>query len=461
MLASCLIILCTAYTPPDWGAPVETIEHAYDADASAAGNGSALKTAVLGLTAGQRLLIHGGTYYLGSHFGPTLNGADGAPIVIEARSGEEVIIETDADHNGMDLNGAYVVLRGLSITGASEALRIHDCHHILVENCHFHHCPDGGITANTQNTHDIHLVSNEIDHVNGEAMYLGANYGAWVMHSSCIVGNYIHHIGAPQGDGIEVKQGSWGNLVAENVVHDTNYPCLITYGTGGNPRNIVERNICYRSNDNVMQVQGEALVRNNLAISGGGTAFQSHDHQASSVNLEVVNNTFINAGRAVNLSNWDGRAGMVFANNACYSRDGDSLRFAAGSSGVVVTGNVVLGAVSGVTTGYTSGVGLAEDFADVAFDASRTDAHPTEDSALRAAADADYLPEQDLAGDTRAEYTAGAYATGGGAVHHDSDTNADGTLDLSELLRQVQFYQAGAYHPCAGSEDGFCPGAAR
>ena len=42
------------------------------------------------------------------------------------------------------------------------------------------------------------------------------------------------------------------------------------------------------------------------------------------------------------------------------------------------------------------------------------------------------------------------------------DTNVDGTIQLSELLRVVQFFNQGGYHACPGegTEDGFCPGPA-
>lgn len=46
---------------------------------------------------------------------------------------------------------------------------------------------------------------------------------------------------------------------------------------------------------------------------------------------------------------------------------------------------------------------------------------------------------------------------------HDADYNPrDWVISLSELLRAIQFFNAGGYHPCpdAGSEDGYCPGAA-
>lgn len=45
--------------------------------------------------------------------------------------------------------------------------------------------------------------------------------------------------------------------------------------------------------------------------------------------------------------------------------------------------------------------------------------------------------------------------------HHDSDYNpADWDINLSELLRLIQFFNSGGYYPCPGegTEDGFCVG---
>ncbi len=42
---------------------------------------------------------------------------------------------------------------------------------------------------------------------------------------------------------------------------------------------------------------------------------------------------------------------------------------------------------------------------------------------------------------------------------HSSDYNAqDWDIGLSELLRVIQFYNSSGYYPCAEGEDGFCPG---
>src|SRR5690606_35983006 len=138
----------------------------------------------------------------------------------------------------------------------------------------------------------------------------------------------------------------------------------------------------FRSNDNVMQVQGEAIVRNNLLIAGAGAGFHTHDHQGQTLELTVVHNTIISSGRGMNLVSWNNRANMVLANNAVYSQ-GDAIAFTNGSVGVVVAGNVVFGRVIGYSgPGVTPGAGLA-DFVDLAWDGSKCDARPSAGSPLR------------------------------------------------------------------------------
>ena len=164
--------------------------------------------------------------------------------------------------------------------------------------------------------------------------------------------------------------------------------------------NVVERNVCYRSADNVMQVQGEAVVRNNLLISGTGAGFASTDHQGTTVNLEFTHNTVVNEGRGATLSSWNGREGMVFANNVVYSRDAESIRFPNGSAGVTMAGNVVLGPVSGATGGYIAGAGLS-DFVDVAWDGSARDAAPVVGSAIIGAGEPAHAAADDITGGAR------------------------------------------------------------
>jgi hypothetical protein len=65
--------------------------------------------------------------------------------------------------------------------------------------------------------------------------------------------------------------------------------------------------------------------------------------------------------------------------------------------------------------------------------------------------------------DTQSEdgFAPGANAGAQGCAPHASDyATQDWRITLSELLRVIQLYNTGAYHPCAAGEDGFCPGAA-
>ena len=224
------------------------------------------------------------------------------------------------------------------------------------------------------------------------------------MSESVIALNHIHDCRGDQGDGIEVKQGSWANLIAENDIHDTNYPCITVYGTAGKPVNIIERNLCRRSADHAMQVQGEAIVRNNVLIGAKHSGFASTDHQGRTLNLQVNHNTIVNTGHAFSGGSWNGREGMILANNILYSRDANALHFANGKAGVVITGNVVLGA--GPKEGTVSGRGL-EDFVNVAWDAAGHDATPAATAPFEHA-DARYFLETDFTGAKRTKPLSGA-----------------------------------------------------
>jgi hypothetical protein len=366
-------------------------------------NGSALESAVAALQPGQRLELGSGTWSVDSFFSIDLAGTVLAPIWIAAQAGATpVITRPDAGQNalnvGANLEARYLVLQGLEVTGGDTGIKIFQATQVWIDGCHVHHVGGAGIAANTYDTSYLHLTRNEIHDTDGtaEGMYLGANDGVVAMHHSVVAHNHVHDTFGDQGDGIELKQGSYANRIVENEVHDTKYPCITVYGTDGLEPNVIERNVCYRSLDNVMQVQGEAIVRGNLIV-GGAQGFQSHDHQGLSMNLEVVHNTIVSSNRGANLANWDGRPGMVFANNAVYSQTSQAVVFGSGSSGVEIAGNVAFGPVVGAAGGFASGLGLA-DFAGLAWDASALDATPAAGGALIGQADLVWLFEADLHG---------------------------------------------------------------
>jgi hypothetical protein len=403
------------YDPPWAGVtPTSTINHTYNASQTSAQNGAALVAAMNARTAGQKLVIGAGTYSISSAFNLNIAGTVTAPIFIEAATGATVIFnQTNAGQNIMQVGNGfaarYVALRGIEWTGGSE-LRFYDCANIWFDRNKVHDTGDAALTTNTNNTDHMYITRNEIWNTGGtgEGMYLGANNGTVIMHTSIIALNHVHDTdgaSVTQGDGIEVKQGSYGNLIAENLVHDCNYPCILVYGTAGQAQNIVERNVCYNSADNTMQIQGECMVRNNLIMSGVNTAFTSTDHQGTSTNLQVLHNTIITSGRAMNLGSWNARTNMVLANNVIYSQTLESIRFPSGSSGVTLAGNVVFGSVVGASTGFVTTANTGNplaDFTSVTWNATSRNALPVTGCTIIGAGNATHAVANDITGATRA-----------------------------------------------------------
>ena len=346
-----------SYDPPWAGvAPSETVTLTYDDGESSETNGAALAGAVAALELGQKLAIGPGTWSVNRWWNVALRGTAEAPIWIVAAdpSQKPVITRPDTGQNVMNVGASgspsrYICFRHLEFTGGDDLIKIYDAANVWIDRCYIHDGDGVGIAANSADTEYLYITRNEIDdpgnpHDTAEGMYLGANHAAQIMRYSIVALNHVHDCYGQQGDGIEVKEGSHDNWIAENHVHDTNYPCILIYGTGGRGTNVVERNVLYRSNDNTLQVQGEAIVRNNLILAGA-TGFGSHDHQGQTRDLVFVHNTIVCANRGANLSSWNGRTGMIFANNAVYCRDGASIRFPNGSADVGMAGNVVVRSV--------------------------------------------------------------------------------------------------------------------
>ncbi|HZN41516.1 MAG TPA: right-handed parallel beta-helix repeat-containing protein [Planctomycetota bacterium] len=401
---------------PGWGAcaPATIVAIAYDPTLPPVANGARLHTAILGLGPGQGLAIGPGTWTVPNRLDLSGVGTPQAPYWLFAAipSQRPVITRPNANQNAVNMGSVgparYWVLRDLEITGGSDLLKLYDCAHIWIDHCYLHDGLGVGIAANVVDTDHLHLTHNEIARpgpgTTGEGMYLGANWGAAATSWSVIAHNYVHDTrGAVpgQGDGIELKQGSHHNWVLGNYVHGCQNPCILVYGTGGNGQNVVEGNICCDSDDVVLQVQGEALVRNNIAL-GGAIGFGSHDHQGQSVELEFVHNTIVSQGRAASMSAWNGRPGMVFANNVVYSLTAESIWFSNGSAGVQMAGNLAFGSVHNANGGFAMGSGL-QDFEDVSLTTFHFDARPVVAGAIDNRGSPSYAIDTDLAGNVRSQ----------------------------------------------------------
>jgi len=378
--------------------------------------GDNFESAAESLQPGDDLIVHAGTYEHSSRLAIRVRGTANEPVVIRGADGEAtpVIALTASGQNVIDIDGAsHLTLRDLEITangiGGADGINMRGTpSDITLENLTIH---DISVGINFRSSmSNIVVRRNHIYNTNdtGEGMYVGCHDGSCAVSNSIIENNWIHDTtNADQGDGIEVKRGSHSNIIRDNVIHDTRYPCIILYGTEGNPRNVVERNVMWNCQDAAIQAAADTLFRNNILLPGSGRGFASQPHAGVDTNnIEFVHNTIVGGSPCIYTNGWSGKTNMVFANNAVYCSSGNySFN---GVGGVSLTGNVFApmpGAVSAADN--AEGRSEAQDF----MDASQRDLYPTSDSALLSAGHSNFLEGEDFNGTARSGVAdAGAYA---------------------------------------------------
>jgi hypothetical protein len=383
-----------------------------------------IRAAIAGLEPGDELRLSGGVYVLSSRFNIQAVGQPDQPIVIRAEDGADVLIEmTTGSQNVLEVHDSeYLVLRNLRLRGGSHGIRLINSNHITIEDCEIFETGDVGISANVSGStyQGLMIRRNHIHHTGGtgEGMYLGCNYDACRVLNSVIEFNYVHHTTGPtvsQGDGIELKEGSAGNIIRHNVIHDTNYPGILTYGTVGNGLpNVIEGNIIWNSYQHGIQSAADAIIRNNIVI-GSRIAMQSHQNSSPS-NLAVVNNTIVTDNSGIEVRDVSGP--VIVANNAVYSSTSTAIRLISGDlAQVTVAGNVGAGGISGTNSGFVEGGEVAADFVNGHYDGSPPiDLYPRAGGALVGAGSAAHVAELDFNGTARngiADVGAYHFAAGG------------------------------------------------
>jgi hypothetical protein len=379
------------------------------------------------LQPGDELVLHRGTYAQTGRRAVTAQGTPGEPIVIRAAGSERPLLTRPADdidkHNNIEFGDCcHLVIRGLRFRAGSSGVRFIRGHHVTFEDCEISHTGNNALTMNSGDCDAFVVRRNHLHHTGlsltrpteGEGMYIGCHKGSCVTTHSLFEGNYIHHTRSTSvggNDGIEIKFGSYGNIVRDNVIHDTNidrqYPGIFVYG-GGPQRNVVERNIIWRAGEGI-QVVSDAIVRNNVIFDCSVTGITAAPHAAVPRlrNVTIVNNTIVANAVGVRIR-WDDARNMVFANNAVWS-PGRTAIDAAGIDRQTSSANVVSGQIQGVTIdgrGFRDGGDIVAAFADPA----GQDYRPRADSILLGRADADFVPTDDVNGALRPPpYDVGAY----------------------------------------------------
>lgn len=389
-------------------------------------SGESFELAAESLQPGDTLILHAGDYVDSGRISITVRGTSASPVLIKGADGEALPHITRAAsaaaQNTINIEGAsYLTLSRLEISSnGGDGVNLNsDPQFITLEQLEIHDVDVGVNFRSSMNNivvrhSQIYRTGGGDGTGTGEGMYVGCNDGACVVRDSLIENNWIHDTrNSTQGDGIEVKLGSHSNVVRDNVIYNTGFPCILVYGTQGNPVNIVEGNVMWQCGDSGIQAAADAIIRNNIILdSPGSSSFNSQPHQgAVPGNLQFVHNTIVGGDPCVRISSWNGQPGLVFANNAIYC-DADNFVIS-GLAGVAVSGNVIAPATSAFpASGYRTGQARALDLLDVA----GKNVYPTAGSRLLDAGNPTYGASIDFNGWTRSGTPdAGAYEWSGAA----------------------------------------------
>lgn len=332
------------------------------------------RSAMQTLRAGDTLILDAGTYTLTSYFELDLNGTSALPITIVAKTGTRPIIHFNGtSQNIVNFNNVtFLIVDGIEFSGGSRGLRFIGGSDNIIRNCIVHDTDANAIAANDsgQDYARFEFLHNEIYNtgVTGEGFYLGCNGDACRIHDSIVANNYIHDLMSSasgyQGDGIEIKKGSYANIVRDNVIHDVNYPGITMYDVNGHGApNIIERNIIWNSNDSGIQITADAIVRNNIVLGAANNAFFSNNIDGGSAsNLTIVNNTFLMPhGDGIRLNAVSGP--VLIANNAIYAPTGYAVRASGTTADVTLVANAGQGPLNGVSGGFAGTGNVTNDFA--------------------------------------------------------------------------------------------------
>ena len=386
------------------------------------------------LKPGDELILHGGTYSQNGRRAVTANGTVEAPIVIRAAEGEEPLLTRPPDnrdrHNNIEfVDCSHLVIRGISFRGGSSGVRFIRGHHVTFEDCEIAETGNNALTMNSGDCDSFIIRRNHIYHTGlstsrqteGEGMYIGCHSGSCITTNTLVEGNYIHHTrGTSNGgnDGIEIKFGSYGNVVRDNVIHDTNigkqYPGIFVYGSDGKGINVVEGNVIWNAGEGI-QVVSDAIIRNNIIFNCAMTGITAAPHAAvpNVRNTKIVNNTIVNNPKGI-LIRWGKARDMVLANNAIYSPSATAIDVSGLDNGIF-SANFIEGDLRGATVDgvrFHDGGILPDVFADPA----GNDYWLRPESALNNNADPAFAPDLDFNRSPRkAPFDVGAYESDGDA----------------------------------------------
>ncbi|MBD3248189.1 hypothetical protein GF382_02775 [Candidatus Falkowbacteria bacterium] len=303
---------------------------------------------------GNTLVVRSGVYRVPFWSIADLHGTAEAPITIKAQ-GKVIIEGFSKAFNVLEMRDvSYVDLEGFEIKSSAQTLSGidgvhisgHLSHNINFRNLKIHDVSGRGLRVSALEAHDLSIADSEIFNCEATAIVFGYP-DKYVVYNSEIKNNYIHHCpkdGYRRGYyGIQIREGSFGNAIDNNVMHDigshNKAGINVYYGPGAGAgdaagkANIVRDNILWNGRNQGVAVISDAVIENNIIFNTDiGLAlmdyFENSAVGASAIeNLVVKNNIIFSCPETgVHVYDWsEADDSVVFSDNLIYQPGASDL----------------------------------------------------------------------------------------------------------------------------------------
>jgi hypothetical protein len=311
------------------------------------------------LQPGDTVTFNAGTYTLANTVTWSGLGTAEAPITIK---GEGAILELSSGWAGIYLNtSSFVHIEGLTIRAAAgntsgfTGLYVDDVTDLTLTDLEIGPVTGTALTL-TGNTARVDATRLHLhDTTDGNGIYAGCYDASCWVEDATFTELWVHDIGG-DSHGIELEPGCQGVTIADNVVYRITGWGIITDSTEYGDRNVVEGNAVWETTAGGIYVRGSALVRNNVVFNSAGNGMMLTDGDRGTLADAVVSfNTISDAGDyAVEVHDWAGYTGLVFANNVVSNPTGYGLYFNENGHDdtTLLSHNVVTGLVNGLDPAY-------------------------------------------------------------------------------------------------------------
>ncbi len=329
--------------------------------------GDSLAAAFRRLAPGDELVFGAGTFDLGAGFDATIDGAEGATILIR---GAGAVLEAPGGDFTLRLQGSHFVVADLDVRGPRTALTLIG-DNILVRDSAFSAAATGVFCEDCADT--VITACEFTDIFDGTSAAIASE--AFI--NGGVLGNWIHDVA---GDGIVLTGRTVNSRVADNVVEQigndgirVEFPPEI----GAGPADNVIGNFISEVGETGLAIVGPVNAATNIITNFGSNGIHATIGEAN-LDTIIAHNTVVGDSTCFRATEWPlSPAVNVVGNNAFYCEGATAIIFDDGVGlNTIVDGNRYLGAAD-FPGESVLGNGLT-DFAD----AEGGDYYPAAGSAL-------------------------------------------------------------------------------